>query len=219
MKNNTALFCLIALTAFMATSCSTAYYNVMETFGVEKRDMLQNHVQAIRDIQEKVQNHFSSALDYYLAVVSIKGGELEKKYRKLNKEYDLSEKEVERLEDKVERFNKVSKDLMKEWKKELKQYSNKDLRDASARKRKETGAKLDKLLAGMNQSLAATKPVLTQLHDQVLFLKHNLNSQAISGLQQESERIKSDVQKVITSMQASIQESQAFIDEMGLLDK
>ncbi len=92
------------------------------------------------------------------------------------------------------------------------------MKKSSARKMKETDAKLDKLLASMNQSLATTKPVLKQLHDQVLFLKHNLNSRAIAGLQQESAQIKTEVNKVIATMQSSIAESQTFIDGMGLME-
>jgi chromosome segregation ATPase len=190
----------------------------MKSFGLEKRDLLQKNVTAVKTIQETVQNQFTSALDRYMAVVSVDGNsDLAKQYRKLEKQYNKCDDEVSKLENKVNDFEHLSHDLIKEWKKELKQYSDKEMRKASSKKMKETDARLDKLLASMNQSVAATKPVLKQLHDHVLFLKHNLNSQAIAGLQQESEQIKVDADKVIATMQASITESQNFIDEMGLI--
>ena len=56
-----------------------------------------------------------------------------------------------------------------------------------------------------------TEPVLAVFRDQVLFLKHNLNMQAISSLQQESASVEQDVAILISQMEASIAEAQSFI--------
>ena len=219
MKKYLTLLCLTALITLSTTSCRTAYYGVMGKFGIEKRDLLQSNVVAVKAIQEAVQGQFTSALDRYMAVVDVNGStKLEKQYKKLDKEYNQCAKTVNKLDNKVKDFERLSRDLMKEWKKELKQYSNKEMKKSSAAKMNNTGKKLDALLVSMNQSLATTKPVLKQLHDQVLFLKHNLNSQAIAGLQQESAKIKAEVDKVVANMNASIAESQKFINDMGLME-
>jgi hypothetical protein len=47
-----------------------------------------------------------------------------------------------------------------------------------------------------------------------LFLKHNLNASAIASLQDTAAGVDSDVQKLIADMQASINESDAFIANM-----
>ncbi len=57
-------------------------------------------------------------------------------------------------------------------------------------------------------------PVLLVFRDQVLFLKHNLNAQAIASLQGELVSIKTDVASLISEMEASIREADAFIKEM-----
>ena len=54
-------------------------------------------------------------------------------------------------------------------------------------------------------------PVLEAFEDQVLFLKHNLNAQAIGSLQDELGQIRQDVDSLINEMEASIAESEAFI--------
>ncbi|HEX9831034.1 MAG TPA: DUF2959 family protein, partial [Thermodesulfobacteriota bacterium] len=58
-------------------------------------------------------------------------------------------------------------------------------------------------------------PVLSVFRDQVLFLKHNLNAQAIASLQDELVSIETDVDSLIREMEASIREADAFIKEMG----
>lgn len=55
------------------------------------------------------------------------------------------------------------------------------------------------------------QPVLTAFQDQALYLKHNLNAQAIGALKGELGRIESDVEALISNMQQSIAESESFI--------
>ena len=57
-------------------------------------------------------------------------------------------------------------------------------------------------------------PVLVAFHDQVLFLKHNLNARAISSLQTELVSVEAEVDALIRDMEASIKEADAFINAM-----
>ena len=57
-------------------------------------------------------------------------------------------------------------------------------------------------------------PVLSAFHDQVLFLKHNLNAKAIASLQTELASIDAEVNTLIKEMEASIKEANAFISAM-----
>ena len=72
------------------------------------------------------------------------------------------------------------------------------------------------MITAMNQAADKMDPVLDALRDQVLFLKHNLNARAIASIQQEVEKVKSDVAKLVREMEASIAEADAFIKELGL---
>ena len=57
-------------------------------------------------------------------------------------------------------------------------------------------------------------PVLSAFQDQVLYLKHNLNAQAIASLQSELASIEIDVARLIKEMEASIKEADSFIRTM-----
>ena len=67
----------------------------------------------------------------------------------------------------------------------------------------------------MREIESNTEPVLPVFRDQVLFLKHNLNMQAISSLQQESASVEQDVAILISQMEASIAEAQSFIKDLA----
>jgi hypothetical protein len=57
-------------------------------------------------------------------------------------------------------------------------------------------------------------PVLKRFNDQVLYLKHNLNAQAIASLQTTAAGIDTDVSALIKDMEASIAEADDFIKQM-----
>ena len=57
-------------------------------------------------------------------------------------------------------------------------------------------------------------PVLTRFHNRVLFIKHNLNAQAIASLQTQVTGIQGDVDRLIKDMDRSIQEANAFIGQI-----
>ena len=71
------------------------------------------------------------------------------------------------------------------------------------------------MIAAMRRAEAKVAPVLRVLHDQVLFLKHNLNAAALSSLQGEQARVEADVAALVAEMNKAIAESQAFIDKMA----
>ena len=215
MKKNLLLVIILVSSCHLLSSCRTAYYGTMESFGVHKRDILVDRVKDANNAQIAAKDQFQDALTAFSSVIDFKGGKLEKKYNKLNKQYEKSEARAHQVRTKIVSIEQVAKDLFKEWHKELKQYSNQELRRASEQQYKATMRKYEQLIDRMNQAADKMDPVLSALHDQVLFLKHNLNSMAISSIQQEADKIEADISRLVKEMEASIAEADAFIQEMG----
>ena len=76
-----ALFAL--LVGFFLTACQSVYYETMEKFGYEKRDLLVNRVDDARIAQQQAKKQFQSALEQFSAVTHFDGGQLREKYDKL----------------------------------------------------------------------------------------------------------------------------------------
>lgn len=192
-------------------SCATTYYKTMETLGVHKRDILVNRVEQARDSQEEAGEQFQSALESFREVVAFEGGDLERKYEKLNTEYERSRSRAKEVSDRIDSVEKVAGDLFDEWEKELNEYSDAGLRRSSERLLRQTRNDYENLIDAMRRAEAKMPPVLACLKDQVLFLKHNLNAQAIGSLQGEVTMLEADVDELLRELERSIAEANEFI--------
>ena len=67
----------------------------------------------------------------------------------------------------------------------------------------------------MQNSYAKIDPVLKVLQDNTLYLKHNLNARAISGISNEVLSVEGKVAALIQQMEKSIEESKEFIAAMN----
>jgi len=200
--------------AVMVAGCSSAYYSMWEKLGYEKRDILVSRVQDARDEQQDAKKQFQTTLERFKELTHFDGGDLEAKYKKLSAEYDSCEARAEAVHKRIAAVDKVANDLFAEWDKELGEYSNPDLRHDSEEKLRDTKLRYAQLLGAMRRSESKMAPVLAAFKDQVLYLKHNLNAQAIASLKGTAAGIAADVTKLIQDMEASINEANTFINQL-----
>ena len=97
----------------------------------------------------------------------------------------------------------------------MEQYDNDKLRRASAQQLTQTRKRYTPLIGAMRRAESKIDPVIAAFRDQVLFLKHNLNAQAIASLQGELVSIESDIASLIKEMETSIAEADSFIKAIG----
>jgi chromosome segregation ATPase len=200
---------------FNLTGCSSAGIALKERFGYAKREQLVDKVEATRNSQEAAKKQFESALQEFIAVTGADTGDLEAKYKKLNSEYNSAESRAETVRERIKETERVASALFKEWKNELDQYSDPNLRRTSEQQLDETQDRYRELMSAMQAAANRMDPVLGRFKDQVLFLKHNLNARAVAGLRQNVSEIQTDVERLIREMEASIAEADRFIKEMG----
>jgi Protein of unknown function (DUF2959) len=209
------LVVLVGTAVISLGGCQRAYYATMEKLGYHKRDLLVGRVQDARNAQEDAKEQFQSALDRFRQVTHFEGGELEDQYNELNTELERSEASAEDVRQRIDAVEDVSEALFREWEGELDQYTNDKLRRASARQLAATRERYAPLIRSMRRAEAKIDPVLSAFRDQVLFLKHNLNAQAVASLQGELTSIETDINALIKEMEAAIAEADAFIKAIG----
>jgi len=199
----------VCLTAISA--CSSAYYGAMEKVGVHKRDIMVGRVEAARDAQSEAQEQFKSALEQFGAVVRLKDTDLKRAYDKLNGEYEDSQAAAKNVSARIDKVEDVSEALFSEWQQELGEYQSQELRRASEARLRETKSRYRQMLGSMRQAEKSMEPVLRIFHDNVLFLKHNLNAQAIGSLQGEFDGLRDEIARLTEKMNQAIAESNRFI--------
>jgi hypothetical protein len=186
----------------------------MEKFGYHKRDLLVRDVEKARDAQQEAKEQFASALDRFTKTLDIQGGELQDKYEALNAEYERSEAKAKAVRKRIASVEDVSEALFVEWNDELKQYSSSALRKKSQEQLTHTRSQYAQLIKAMKRAEVKMDPVLAKFKDQVLFLKHNLNAQAIASLKGELVSVEGNINALIKDLNASIQEADSFIAAM-----
>ncbi|MEH6354507.1 MAG: DUF2959 domain-containing protein [Marinobacter sp.] len=203
----TGLLCLLVL----FSGCSSMYYSAMDKIGVEKRDILVDRVGEARDAQSDARETFRSSLERFQSVVDTPNTGLQEKYDAISDAYNKSVNAAKRVSDRIDSVENVSVALFDEWEDELKLYKSESLRENSERQLGETRERYSSLMSRMHQVEKSMGPVLEAFEDQVLFLKHNLNAQAIGALEGELGQIRQNVDSLIRDIEVSIAESEAFI--------
>lgn len=209
------LICGLILFSLTIPGCQSVYYDAMEKMGYHKRDLMVSDVEKARDAQQEAKEQFQSALERFTTVLNVKGGELQDKYDTLNTEYEKSEAKANAVRNRIASVEDVSQALFEEWEAELKEYSSADLRQSSQKQLARTRIQYAQLIKAMKRAEATMDPVLAKFKDQVLYLKHNLNAQAITSLKSELVTVEGNIAALIKEMETSIKEADSFIASMA----
>ena len=211
MSGSSSLGAAMAVLFLFTAGCRSTYYKTMEKFGYEKRDLLKENVEEVRDEQAKTAEQFKDALTRLRELYAIDGGDLEKTYDQLQKEFERSQSRADAVGERIEKMEQVASDLFKEWEQEIETIQSSRLASDSRSKLRDTRQKYESMYSAMKRAETSMEPVLGQFRDQVLYLKHNLNAQAIGALKEEALDIDKEIQQLIQDMNASIQKADAFI--------
>ncbi len=205
---------MILLCSILLGGCQSTYFSAMEKIGYEKRDILFSRVKDAKESQKDAQKEFQSAYEEFATLVNFDGGDLEKTYNKLKDRYDNAVERAEDVTEKRQKVESVGKALFKEWKEEITTYSNQDLKRRSQQQLSQTQTQFNQLVARLKNAESKIEPVLQPFHDRVLFLKHNLNAQAVNSMRNDNIQMQRDIRVLIEDMQTAIQEADAFIATM-----
>ena len=209
-----AIALALAAVLFFLSGCQTTYYAVWEKMGKEKRHLLKDNVEKAREEQVEASEQFATVVERIKAMYGFDGGELEDVYGKLSSDYRACEERAEAVRDRIDTVERIGADLFKEWESEIATIENVKLQAKSRASLLDTRSRFTKLQRSMARAEASMGPVLGNLRDYVLYLKHNLNAQAISSLQTELSSVEADIESLIREMENSIAQANDFIKAM-----
>ncbi len=195
-------------------ACSSVYYSTMEKLGKHKRDLLVDNVADLRDDQVEATEEFKDALTRLQELTNYQGGKLQDIYEGLKDDYEECRDRADTIKDRIQKIDTIANDLFAEWEGEIDTISNPEFRRKDQEKLVLSRKRYRRFYRAMKKSEQRLEPVLTALHDHVLYLKHNLNASTIAGLKGEVGRVEVDVKSLIRDMKASIAEADAFISTL-----
>ena len=218
MNRASPLIVTTLIACLFAPGCSSTrslYYDTWEKFGYAKRERLVDNVKEARDEQAAAKQQFATALEQFKSVVNFEGGNLEAVYNKLDKEYKRCEDRANSVNEKVTGVKRVANALFDEWKGEIKEIKDDpSLQRQSQQLLDKTQASYKEMISRMDSASATMNPVLTRFRNRVLFIKHNLNAQAIASLKGTEAELGAEIDNLIKEMERSIAEADEFIAEI-----
>lgn len=201
----------LMFTCLLIAGCSSTYYAAWEALGKEKRDLLKNNIEKARQDQTVVQENFKDALTRLKELTGFESGDLDEMYNSLKQDYEACTNRAEILRNRIRSVNEVAQDLFVEWQNEISQIGNAVMKRDSEKKLQTTQKRYADLYKAMQRAEKQMDPVLAKLNDNVLYLKHNLNAQAVGALDREVQTIDREIQQLIKDMEVSIMKSDEFL--------
>lgn len=210
---------IVAWFAYSGGGASIQSGSVMPDLGIDRlwkepRDVLVDRVEEARDAQQETITEFKTAMGKFKSVIGFDGGELEAQYERLNAAYERSNDSAAEIGVRIDKVTAAANALLDEWRDELGDYHDANMRRVAERQFDQTRMRAEKLIASMRAVERRTEPVLALFRDQVLYIKHNLNARAINALDKERGQIQQSVDVLIADMQAAIDEANAFIESL-----
>ncbi len=196
------------------TGCQKTYYAFWEKLGKEKRHLLKDNVEDAKDAQEEASEEFKEVLTRIKEIYGFEGGELEEFYVQLKSDYEGAQNRAQAVRARIKEAEAIAGDLFAEWEAEIERMDNAKFRANSRESLRETRRRFQNLHKTMTKAQAKMTPVLDELEDYVLYLKHNLNARAIGVLRQEAAGIEIEVQSLIDDIRSSVQEADEFLKSM-----
>jgi hypothetical protein len=186
----------------------------MEKVGIHKRQILIDRVEDTATSQEEAKQEFKDALEQLSTLLSFDGGKLQRQYEASVDHYEVSQAAANEVSQHIDDVENVADALFNEWQDEIEQFTNKDFKRKSKTSLVQTQRKYLTVIKSMRNAEKRMFPILDALKDNMLYLKHNLNAQAIGALKGEYQAIKQDIEKLINDMNQSIDHSQNFIKSL-----
>lgn len=194
---------------------TTFYYQGRESLlGHHKRDIVVVQVDGACQSLTVARDQFEHALEQFKSIVYQEDSPLEMRYKLLQRQYQFCKNKSEAVTQRINAIEEVSESLFIEWEQELTLYNNRMLKTRSRQQLKASRQQYQKLIKTMRKAESRMIPVLNAFQDQVLFLKHNLNAQAIAALQHEFVAIGVDISLLIQIMEATIHEASQFVSTL-----
>jgi len=201
--------------ALVKKSFDSFYYQSRESlFGDHKRDIVVIHVDQACNSLKNTRDQFEDALQQFKNIVNVEETSLEHRYNLLKRQLEFCENRTNDVSNRIRTIEEVSTSLFNEWEQELVEYSNRALRSRSRQQLKTSKQQYSRLIKTMRKAEVRIQPVLAAFKDQVLFLKHNLNAQAIAALQHEFVEIGIDIAQLIEVMEITINEASQFVSTL-----
>jgi hypothetical protein len=192
--------CAVALAALGLATLATAQSNE----GVKQTERLikasGNTVKAIGET--KVQ--LMKTMDVYNALMADDATDRKKLYKSVQKEMDNTEKRRMKITEEAAKMKSEADTLFAQWAESAAAIENPDLRKRSEERLEATKASYAEIEAMGQKAADLYPPFMKDLQDQITYLGHDLNAEAVASLKPEVAKLNEKAQALVRSLDDTI---------------
>jgi hypothetical protein len=182
--------------------------------GFKETDKLISRAQSTISQIRSTKLQTEATLDGYNAIIDGKVPDNRKAYKSLVKDIQKCENQADKVGNRVVAMQEAASTYFGNWEASIAAITSDDLRAKSEMRLKETRANYDEILKAAQKAGDEFKPFITNLHDQVTFLGHDLNPSAIADLKDEAEALNSKGSKVFSAVDDTIEVATKYTNSL-----
>lgn len=179
------------------------------------RNALLQEVEKTRTAQQQAKEQLQSTLHTFSLVLDASDDDLKTSYQRLNDEFAKSESTATLVHSRVDEVEDAAKVFFDKWESRLGGYADADEPIADRHRLDEARQRYAELIEATKRAAQKIDPVVAFFRDQILFIKYNLNPQAIVHLKDDLAVVKTNIATVVGELDAAIAEADAFIRTMS----
>lgn len=170
----------------------------------------QDTITSIRSTKLQVE----STLDGYNAIIDGKVPDNRKAYKSLVKDIQKCENQADKVGNRIVAMQVAASTYFTDWEASIEEITSDDLRAKSEKRLQDTRANYDQILKAAQKAGDEFKPFITNLHDQVTFLGHDLNPSAIADLQDDAAKLNAKGTKVFSAVDETIEVASKYANSL-----
>jgi hypothetical protein len=182
--------------------------------GFKETDKLISRAQSTISQIRSTKLQTEATLDGYNAIIDGKVPDNRKAYKSLVKDIQKCENQADKVGNRVVAMQEAASTYFGNWEASSAAITSDHLRAKGEARLKETQANYDEILKAAQKAGDEFKPFITNLHDQVTFLGHDLNPSAIADLKDEAEALNSKGSKVFSAVDDTIEVATKYTNSL-----
>jgi chromosome segregation ATPase len=204
----------VRILAVLAVAALAAWPARAQDQGVKQVEQLVKKsgstVQAIAETKMQLQK----TMDVYNTLMSDDVKNMKGNYKKLQSEMESTEKKRGEIKQRADEMNAEATTLFKSWADSTAAIENADLRKRSEERLDKTKASFAEIGTLGQKASDLYGPFMKTLEDQVTYLGHDLNAQAVESLKGDAAKVNQKAQDLMKSIDETITVANKNINEL-----
>ncbi len=215
MRSVRCTACVLMLILVAAAGCQKAYYGAMEYVGVEKREILVDRSESLRDSLYRVRTVYGMALERLDAIAAPNALSPELRYEQAQLLYDECADRAAELRSDIAGTEDVANALFEDWIALNRAQTSESTRAAGQQRLDETREGFAAMMRPVRSAEGRIVPVLAALEGHVRHMKLNMDDASAATVRSELVRVRPDMTALLDQSQTAIDAANTFIHTMS----